>query len=68
MGAAEQKRLRGPRHPLPIFRKGTAVKVYMGAGWAKGTVSHSDRDACVVFLAQLRKTVRVKDARNITPA
>ena len=39
----------------------------MGAGWAKGTVNSSDRDACVVYLTQLRRTTRCKDARNIIP-
>ena len=67
MGATEQKRLESPRHPLPVFRRDTPVKVFMGAGWAKGTVNTSDRDACVVYLTQLRRTTRVKDARNIIP-
>lgn len=50
---------------MPMYPKGTEVKVYMGAGWAKGTVRTSDRDACSVYLTQLRRTTRVKDARNI---
>ena len=65
MGRAEQERLQKRPHPLPVFPKGTAVKVYMGAGWAKGTVQQSDKDACTVWLPQLRKSTRCRDARNI---
>lgn len=65
MAKSEQERLAGPISPLPLFPQGTTVKVFMGAGWAKGTVSTSDKDACSVYLSQLRKHTRVKDARNI---
>lgn len=65
MAKSEQERLSSPSHPMPMYPKGTEVKVYMGAGWAKGTVRTSDRDACSVYLTQLRRTTRVKDSRNI---
>lgn len=68
MAASEQTRLAGPTSPMPMFPKGTEVKVFMGAGWAKGTVRTSDRDAISVYLTQLRRTTRVKDARNIQRA
>lgn len=52
-------------HPLPVFRKGTSVKVYMGAGWQAGGVVESSRDRCEVTLRQGNKTVIVFDRRNI---
>ena len=61
----EQQRLEMPAHPMPVFRRNQDVKVFMGAGWAKGTVNQSDRGGCTVYLSQLRKTTRVRDARNI---
>lgn len=61
----EVERLLGPSRPMPVFRKGTEVKVYLGAGWAKGKVSDSTRDACSVWLSQQRRTTRCHDARNI---
>lgn len=64
----EQARLEKPRWPLPMFPYGTAVKVFVGAGWAKGTVQNSTKDACTVWLTQARKTTRCCDARNITSA
>jgi hypothetical protein len=56
-----------PAHPLPVLERNQDVKIYMGAGWAKGTVICSDLDGCTVRLPQLQKTVRVRDARNIMP-
>ena len=61
----EQQRLEMPAHPLPVLERNQDVKIYMGAGWAKGTVICSDLDGCTVRLPQLQKTVRVRDARNI---
>lgn len=54
-------------HPMPIFRKGTTVKVQMGAGWSKGTVRSSDRDRCTVWLTREQKSTTTYDARNIYP-
>ena len=53
--------------PLPMrsFRKGTFVKVFMGAGWQAGGVVQSSRDRCEVTLRQGNKTVIVFDRRNI---
>lgn len=68
MAANEQTRLAGPINPMPMYPKGTEVKVFMGAGWAKGTIRTSERDACSVYLTQLRRTTRVRDARNIQRA
>ena len=63
----EQQRLEMPAHPLPALERNQDVKIYMGAGWAKGKVIRSDLDSCTVWLPQLQKTVRVRDARNILP-
>lgn len=68
MGAAEQKRMQQPALPMPMFPRDTLVKVFMGAGWAKGSVQQSDKDGCSVWLLQLRRTTRCKDARNIQRA
>jgi len=65
MAKPEQDRLAGRSHPLPVFPRLTQVKVYMGAGWQKGSVEQSDRDGCTVYLSQLRRTTRVRDARNL---
>jgi sRNA-binding protein len=44
-------------------RRGTAVKVFMGAGWEKGKVIRSQRDSCTVQLAN--RSATVYDLRNI---
>ena len=61
----EALRMQQPPHPLPVIRKGGEVKVYMGAGWQKGTVRDSSRDHCTVYCNQLRRTTTCRDARNI---
>ena len=61
----EQERLAGPISPMPALRRGTPVRVYMGAGWEKGFVDHCDRQGCTVRLARRQKSTRVHDARNI---
>ena len=59
------ERMYQPSTPMPIFRKGTAVKVFLGAGWGKGRVEHSDKVRCVVFLKIGSRRVICYDARNI---
>ena len=61
----EQQRLKMPAHPLPVLERNQDVRIFMGAGWAKGKVIRSDLDGCTVRLPQPQKTVRVRDARNI---
>lgn len=63
----EQQRLEMPAHPLPVLERNQGVKIYMGAGWAKGTVIRSDSDGCTVWLPRLQRAVCVRDARNIVP-
>ena len=66
MKETEQDRLAKPRHPLPTLRKGTAVSIFMGAGWEKGTVTDSTRDRCTVRLGRGAGRSRTCfDARNI---
>lgn len=47
------------------IRRGTPVKVYMGAEWAKGTVHSTMAGAAMVQIA--RRIVTVYDLRNIKP-
>lgn len=51
--------------PLPVYRKRSEVQVFIGAGWAKGTVTESSRNRCAVHLKAQQRTVVVSDARNI---
>ena len=53
--------------PLPMrsFRKGTLVKVFMGAGWSKGKVVQWATDGVTVYLTRERRNCRVCDNRNI---
>ena len=47
------------------LRRGTLVKIYMGAGWAKASVVEWAKDRCVCRLARGGSTVVVYDARNL---
>ena len=53
--------------PLPMrsFRKGTMVRVFMGAGWSKGKVVQWTKDGVSVWLLRKQQTVVVRDNRNI---
>ncbi len=55
------------QEPLPMrsMRKGTNVKVFMGAGWAKGTVVNWASSGITVYLAREKRTVTVRDNRNL---
>lgn len=48
------------------IRRGTPVKVYMGAEWAKGTVHATSTGAVAVQIA--KRIVTVYDLRNIKPS
>jgi hypothetical protein len=54
---------------LPMFdsfrsiRIGTSVKIFMGAGWEKGTVMQTGSDRCQVQIA--KRTTTIYDLRNI---
>ncbi len=55
------------QEPLPMrsMRKGTNVKVFMGAGWSKGSVVNWASSGITVYLAREKRTVTVRDNRNI---
>ncbi len=59
------ERMQQPPTPLPIYRKGTPVKAYLGAGWGKGAVEYSDKHRCIVYFKIGSRRVTVYDARNI---
>lgn len=62
---SDHERLAGPAFPLPIFRIGTTVQVYLGAGWSTGRVVTSKQDRCQVTLVMGNRTITVFDARAI---
>ena len=64
-GRYDSERLHGRPIPLKLIGKGQSVEVFMGAGWAKGTVSDSNPDRCVVWLAQAQRSITVYDNRNL---
>ena len=47
------------------MRKGTNVKIFMGAGWSKGSVVNWSSSGITVYLAREKRTVTVRDNRNI---
>ena len=53
--------------PLPMrsMRKKTPVRVFMGAGWSKGSVVEWTAGGITVYLTRERRTVCVRDNRNI---
>ena len=57
--------LQGKPFPLPLFTRGTKVRVYMGCGFSVGYVIDSAQDHCQVELAVGSRRVTVKDARCI---
>lgn len=54
-----------PSQPMRSMRKGTNVKIFMGAGWAKGTVVNWASSGITVYLAREKRTVTVRDNRNL---
>lgn len=59
------QRMYGPIEFQNALRKGTPVKVFMGAGWEKGTVAHWEKTRCTVRLNRGAVTVVCSDARNL---
>jgi len=60
-----QRRMGQSPHPLPVYRRGAAVHVYMGAGWNKASVTESTRDWCSVWINKIQRQVTIHDARNV---
>ena len=59
------QRMYGPIGFETALRKGTNVKVFMGAGWEKGTVVQWEKSRCTVRLNRGNKTVVCHDSRNL---
>ena len=59
------ERMSGPIQFQDALRKGTNVKVFMGAGWEKGVVVQWEKSRCTVRLNRGNKTVVCHDARNL---
>lgn len=51
--------------PMRSMRKGTNVKVFMGAGWDSGKVIEWRTSGITVYLDRRKKTVCCRDNRNI---
>ena len=63
--AKRSERMSGPIQFQDALRKGTNVKVFMGAGWEKGTVVQWEKSRVTVRLNRGSKTVVCHDARNL---
>ena len=63
--AKRSARMSGPIKFQDALRKGTSVKVFMGAGWEKGGVVQWSKDRVTVQLRRGNKTVVCHDARNL---
>ena len=63
--AKRSERMSGSIAFTEALRKGTNVKVFMGAGWEKGVVVHWEKSRCTVRLNRGNKTVVCHDARNL---
>jgi len=59
------QRMSGPIDFQTALRRGTNVKVFMGAGWEKGTVVEWTKSRTTVRLNRGSKTVVCHDARNL---
>ena len=59
------ERMYGPIEFQDALRKGTQVKVFVGAGWEKGTVVDWSKNRVVVRLARGSRNVTCYDARNL---
>ena len=59
------ERLYGPIEFQTALRKGTLVKVFVGAGWEKGTVTEWTKSRVSVRLNRGSRTVICHDARNL---
>lgn len=64
----EYNRLAQPVFPMPIYMKGSKVRVFMGCGWSTGLVLESQQHSCVVKLSLGNRIITVYDARSIQKA
>ena len=63
--AKRSERMQGSIVFTEALRKGTNVKVFMGAGWEKGVVTDWQKNRVTVRLNCGNKTVTCYDARNL---
>ena len=63
--AKRSERMSGSIVFTEALRKGTNVKVFMGAGWEKAVVVQWEKSRCTVRLNRGNKTVVCWDARNL---
>jgi len=61
----KSERMQGPIDFQTALRKGTSVKVFMGAGWEKGSVVDWKKNRVTVQLARGNRNVVCHDARNL---
>lgn len=59
------ERMYGPTTFETALRYGTPVKVFMGAGWEKGSVEKWTKHRVTVRLARGNRTTVCHDARNL---
>ena len=59
------ERMYGPIEFQDALRKGTQVKVFIGAGWEKGTVVDWSKSRVTVRLSRGSRNVTCYDARNL---
>lgn len=58
-------RMYGPIKFQDALRKGSNVKVFVGAGWEKGTVLEWSKDRVAIKAARGGRTITCYDARNL---
>lgn len=61
----KSQRMEGPIKFTQALRIGTPVRVFMGAGWEKGSVVHWSTDRVTVKLNRGNKNTTCHDARNL---
>ena len=63
--AKKSERMYGSIEFQTALRKGTNVKVFIGAGWEKGTITDWQKNRVSVRLSRGNRTVTCYDARNL---
>ena len=61
----KSERMLGPIEFQTALRKGTSVKVFVGAGWEKGSIVEWSKNRVVVRAARGGRQIRCYDARNL---
>lgn len=61
----KSERMSGPIEFQSALRKGTPVKVFVGAGWEKGSVVEWSKQRVAIRAARGGRTIMCYDARNL---